>query len=258
MSYRPYQLIERRRSRQIHVGSGRRRRRCAGHRADHDQHADHRRGGHRGADPPLRGGGGGHRPGVLPRPGEHGGAARHRAPGERADHRRHPFPLQPRHRGGRGRRRLPAHQPGQHRQRLSGCARWCRPLATTAVPCASASTPASWRSTCWRSTANPTPRRWSKARSSTRRFLQDHDFHEFKISVKASDVFLAVAAYQQLAEVCDYPLHIGITEAGGRRTGTVKSRRSGWAACCGPASATPSASRSRPSRRRRCMSAGRS
>jgi (E)-4-hydroxy-3-methylbut-2-enyl-diphosphate synthase len=41
--------------------------------------------------------------------------------------------------------------------------------------------------------------------------------------VKASDVFLAVAAYQQLAEVCDHPLHIGITEAGGQRTGTVKS-----------------------------------
>jgi (E)-4-hydroxy-3-methylbut-2-enyl-diphosphate synthase len=55
------------------------------------------------------------------------------------------------------------------------------------------------------------------------KILQDHDFHEFKISVKASDVFLAVAAYQQLAEVCDHPLHIGITEAGGKRTGTVKS-----------------------------------
>ncbi len=55
------------------------------------------------------------------------------------------------------------------------------------------------------------------------KILQDHDFHEFKISVKASDVFLAVAAYQQLADACDHPLHIGITEAGGRRTGTVKS-----------------------------------
>src|SRR6476469_3433957 len=53
--------------------------------------------------------------------------------------------------------------------------------------------------------------------------LQQHDFHDFKISVKASDVFLAVAAYQQLAEVCDYPLHLGITEAGGLRSGTVKS-----------------------------------
>ncbi len=55
------------------------------------------------------------------------------------------------------------------------------------------------------------------------KILQDHDFHEFKISVKASDVFMAVAAYTQLAEVCDHPLHIGITEAGSRRTGTVKS-----------------------------------
>ena len=55
------------------------------------------------------------------------------------------------------------------------------------------------------------------------RILQDHDFHNFKISVKASDVFLAVAAYQQLADACDYPLHIGITEAGALRTGTVKS-----------------------------------
>jgi (E)-4-hydroxy-3-methylbut-2-enyl-diphosphate synthase len=55
------------------------------------------------------------------------------------------------------------------------------------------------------------------------KILQDHDFHEFKISVKASDVFMAVAAYQQLADVCDHPLHIGITEAGSRRAGTVKS-----------------------------------
>lgn len=55
------------------------------------------------------------------------------------------------------------------------------------------------------------------------RILQDNDFHEFKISVKASDVFLAVAAYQQLAEAIDCPLHIGITEAGGLRAGTVKS-----------------------------------
>ena len=55
------------------------------------------------------------------------------------------------------------------------------------------------------------------------RILEDHDFREFKISVKASDVFLAVAAYQGLAEACDYPLHLGITEAGGTRIGTVKS-----------------------------------
>ena len=53
--------------------------------------------------------------------------------------------------------------------------------------------------------------------------LLQEGFDNFKISVKASDVFLAVAAYQQLAEACDHPLHIGITEAGGRRAGTVKS-----------------------------------
>ncbi|KRW93281.1 flavodoxin-dependent (E)-4-hydroxy-3-methylbut-2-enyl-diphosphate synthase [Paracoccus sp. MKU1] len=55
------------------------------------------------------------------------------------------------------------------------------------------------------------------------RILQDNDFHEFKISVKASDVFLAAAAYQQLAEATDAPIHLGITEAGGLMSGTVKS-----------------------------------
>src|SRR5206468_4059495 len=55
------------------------------------------------------------------------------------------------------------------------------------------------------------------------RILEDNDFFEFKISCKASDVFLAVAAYQQLAEACDYPLHLGVTEAGGLQGGTVKS-----------------------------------
>ncbi|MEI6559447.1 MAG: flavodoxin-dependent (E)-4-hydroxy-3-methylbut-2-enyl-diphosphate synthase [Rhodospirillaceae bacterium] len=55
------------------------------------------------------------------------------------------------------------------------------------------------------------------------RILEDHDFRAFKISVKASDVFLAVAAYEALAAACDHPLHIGITEAGGLRMGTVKS-----------------------------------
>ena len=53
--------------------------------------------------------------------------------------------------------------------------------------------------------------------------LEEHDFHEYKISVKASDPFLTVAAYQQLAEAIDCPLHLGITEAGGLRSGTVKS-----------------------------------
>src|SRR6187399_2645361 len=55
------------------------------------------------------------------------------------------------------------------------------------------------------------------------RILEDHDFHEYKVAVKASDLFLAVAAYQQLASVVDCPLHLGITEAGGFVGGTVKS-----------------------------------
>jgi (E)-4-hydroxy-3-methylbut-2-enyl-diphosphate synthase len=55
------------------------------------------------------------------------------------------------------------------------------------------------------------------------RILQDNDFHEFKISCKASDVFLAAAAYQGLAEATDAPIHLGITEAGGLMSGTIKS-----------------------------------
>ena len=55
------------------------------------------------------------------------------------------------------------------------------------------------------------------------KLLEDQDFLDFKISVKASDIFLAVAAYQQLSELTDCPLHVGITEAGGFRAGTVKS-----------------------------------
>ncbi|MGQ3486147.1 flavodoxin-dependent (E)-4-hydroxy-3-methylbut-2-enyl-diphosphate synthase [Roseovarius pacificus] len=53
--------------------------------------------------------------------------------------------------------------------------------------------------------------------------LQDNDFHEFKISCKASDVFMATAAYQMLAEQTDAPIHLGITEAGGLTSGTIKS-----------------------------------
>ncbi len=69
----------------------------------------------------------------------------------------------------------------------------------------------------------PCPDAMVESALSHARILEDHDFFNFKISVKASDVFLAVAAYQALAEACDYPLHIGITEAGGLRAGTVKS-----------------------------------
>ncbi len=55
------------------------------------------------------------------------------------------------------------------------------------------------------------------------KILEDNDFYEFKISCKASDVFLAVAAYYGISDACDYPIHLGITEAGGLIPGTIKS-----------------------------------
>ena len=69
----------------------------------------------------------------------------------------------------------------------------------------------------------PCPEAMVESALSHARILQDHDFHEFKISVKASDPFLTVAAYQQLAEAIDCPLHLGVTEAGPLRSGTIKS-----------------------------------
>lgn len=69
----------------------------------------------------------------------------------------------------------------------------------------------------------PCPEAMVESALSHAKLLEDRDFRDFKISVKASDVFLAVAAYQGLAEACDYPLHLGITEAGALRAGTVKS-----------------------------------
>ena len=55
------------------------------------------------------------------------------------------------------------------------------------------------------------------------KILENQDFFNFKISVKSSDVFLSIAAYRQLSKVCDYPLHLGITEAGSFISGSVKS-----------------------------------
>ncbi|RYF90119.1 MAG: flavodoxin-dependent (E)-4-hydroxy-3-methylbut-2-enyl-diphosphate synthase [Caulobacteraceae bacterium] len=69
----------------------------------------------------------------------------------------------------------------------------------------------------------PCPDAMVESALSHARILQDHDFHDFKISVKASDIFMTIAAYQQLSEAIDCPLHLGITEAGALRTGTVKS-----------------------------------
>ena len=69
----------------------------------------------------------------------------------------------------------------------------------------------------------PTPDAMVESALMHARMLEDEGFQDYKISVKASDVFMTVAAYHQLAEVTDAPLHLGITEAGGTRIGTVKS-----------------------------------
>ena len=55
------------------------------------------------------------------------------------------------------------------------------------------------------------------------KLMEDNNFFNFKISVKSSDVFLAIKSYEQLSKACDYPLHVGITEAGGLLTGSIKS-----------------------------------
>ena len=55
------------------------------------------------------------------------------------------------------------------------------------------------------------------------KLLEDNDFFNFKISVKSSDIFLTVKAYKKLSEICNYPLHLGVTEAGGLFTGSIKS-----------------------------------
>jgi (E)-4-hydroxy-3-methylbut-2-enyl-diphosphate synthase len=69
----------------------------------------------------------------------------------------------------------------------------------------------------------PTPEALVESAQRHMRILEENDFFNFKIAVKASDVFLAVAAYKKLGDICDYPLHIGITESGSLAAGTVKS-----------------------------------
>jgi (E)-4-hydroxy-3-methylbut-2-enyl-diphosphate synthase len=69
----------------------------------------------------------------------------------------------------------------------------------------------------------PTPEALVESAQRHIAILEDNDFFDIKISVKASDVLLAISGYRSLAKVCDYPLHIGITESGGLMAGSVKS-----------------------------------
>ena len=69
----------------------------------------------------------------------------------------------------------------------------------------------------------PNPKALIESALENIKILEDNDFFNFKISVKSSDIFMAIKAYEGLAEACDYPLHLGVTEAGGKRTGSIKS-----------------------------------
>ncbi len=94
---------------------------------------------------------------------------------------------------------------------------------------------------CCRSTARPprgassSPRLWECS------LFEEHDFRDIKISVKHNDPVVMVEAYRQLADKCDYPLHLGVTEDGPAFQGTIKSAVA-FGACCPRASATPSGS----------------
>ena len=71
--------------------------------------------------------------------------------------------------------------------------------------------------------SEPNPEALVESARENIKILEDNDFYNFKISVKSSDIFMAIKAYELLANQCDYPLHLGITEAGGKRTGSIKS-----------------------------------
>ncbi len=71
--------------------------------------------------------------------------------------------------------------------------------------------------------SEPNPEALVESAINNIKILEDNDFFNFKISVKSSDIFMAIKAYEGLSELCDYPLHLGITEAGAKRTGTIKS-----------------------------------
>ena len=71
--------------------------------------------------------------------------------------------------------------------------------------------------------SEPNPQALVESALNNIKILEDNDFFNFKISVKASDIFLTIKAYENLASICDYPLHLGITEAGSKRAGSIKS-----------------------------------
>ena len=69
----------------------------------------------------------------------------------------------------------------------------------------------------------PCPEALVESAENNIKLLEDNDFFNFKISVKSSDIFLTVKSYRKLSQKCNYPLNLGVTEAGGLLTGSIKS-----------------------------------
>ena len=80
-----------------------------------------------------------------------------------------------------------------------------------------------WISVCWRSTGKATPEALVESAVWEASLFEEHGFRDFKISVKHNDPVVMVEAYRQLAERGDWPLHLGVTEAGPAFQGTIKS-----------------------------------
>ena len=137
--------------------------------------------------------------------------------------RRHPLQPHPGAEGDRRRRPLHPAQPGQHRRPREGRRGGRAGDRGRACRCGSASTPARCPSTCTRSSARTRSRRWSRAAVEFVEMMESLDFEDFKVSIKSTNVPNTIAANRLLAERIPYPIHLGITEAGTKWSGSLKS-----------------------------------
>jgi (E)-4-hydroxy-3-methylbut-2-enyl-diphosphate synthase len=160
---------------------------------------------------------------ACPEPGRRRGAARHRHEVADPGHRRHPLPAQVRVRRHRRRLRGRTGEPGQHPQvRRPGQAdrRAARDRGTSIRIGVNAG---SLDPRLMAKHGKATPEALAESAIWEASLFEEHDFHDFKISVKHNDPVIMVRAYELLAEAGDWPLHLGVTEAGPAFQGTIKS-----------------------------------
>ena len=161
---------------------------------------------------------------ACPKPGRRRRAARDRPQEPDPGDRRHPLPAEVRLRRDRGGLRGGAGEPGQHPQvRRPGQGDRRPRRRTTARPSGSGSTPGSLDKRLLEKYGKATPEALVESAPWEASLFEEHGFHDIKISVKHNDPVVMVRAYELLAEACDYPLHLGVTEAGPAFQGTIKS-----------------------------------